>query len=87
MGDAKRDPDALFRLHECHKRLLGEPADTRRSKAEEQDPVAAECDRAAKESLGFLDLAYLTGNEAIIGTAMSHWNRAIDRRRYIYNKE
>jgi hypothetical protein len=87
MGAAKQDPDELFRLHECHKRLLGEPGDAQRSKAEEQDPVAVECDQMAKESLRLLDLAYLTGNEAIIGTAMSLWNWAIDRRRYTYNKK
>jgi hypothetical protein len=87
MGDAKRDPDELFRQHECLKRLLREPGDTQRSKAEEQDPVAAECDQMAKESLRLLDLAYLTGDEAIIGTAISLWNWAVDRRRHTYNKE
>jgi hypothetical protein len=84
MGDAEQDPDLLYRRHECLKRLLGEAEqfDTERSKAEEQDQVAAECDRLAQESLRLLDLAYLTGNESIISTAVSLWNMAIDHRRY-----
>jgi hypothetical protein len=84
MSKSKQDPDALYRRHECIKRLLGEPEqiDTQGSKLEEQDPVVAECDLAAQESLRFLDLAHLTGDEAFIRTAISLWNMAIDRRRH-----
>jgi hypothetical protein len=84
MGDATEDPDALLRRHECLKRLLGAPEQIaiQKSKMEEQDPVAAEYDLTAKQALQLLDHAYLTGNETIIGTAISLWNMAIDRRRH-----
>jgi hypothetical protein len=84
MNDTMVDPDSLYRLHECHKRLLGDPDQIYAlgSKAEEQDPVAAECDQLARESLRLLDLAYLNGNENIISTAISLWNMAVDRRRF-----
>jgi hypothetical protein len=84
MSNGEQDPDALYRRHECIKRLLGEPApiDTLGLTSEERDPVAAECDRAAQDSLRFLDLAYLTGDEAYIRTAIFLWNKAIDRRRH-----
>jgi len=82
MGDNVQHPDVLFRRHECLKRLLGQPEriDPQRSNEMEHDKIAAECDLAAQESLWFLDLAYLTGNEALIHTAIFAWNRAIDRR-------
>jgi hypothetical protein len=83
MSNSEQDPDALYRRHECIKRLLGEPTpiDTQGSTLE-RDPVVAECDLAAQESLWFLDLAYLTGEEAHIRTAIFLWNMAIDRRRH-----
>jgi hypothetical protein len=83
MSNSKQDPDALYRRHECIKWLLGEPMpiDTQGSTLE-RDPVVTECDLAAQESLRFLDLAYLTGDEGYIRTAISLWNMAIDRRRH-----
>jgi hypothetical protein len=87
MSNSKQDPDALYRRHECIKRLLGKPTpiDTQGSTLE-RDPVVTECDLAAQESLRFLDLAYLTGDEGYIGTAISLWNMAIDRRRHNRNE-
>jgi hypothetical protein len=55
--------------------------DRHEQEAGEQDPVAAECDLVARMALEFLDRAYQTNNPALIGTAISLWNMAIDRRR------
>ena len=84
MDDPKQNPDSLYRRHEALKRLFGTPEliDTQGLKSKAKDRVATECNWLAQESLRLLDVAYLTGNEAIISTAISLWNMSIDRRRY-----